>query len=61
MQIIILKDMSLPSAPYSTTMGIALVVVQHLRYSKINNLRIHIRIQEDVAWFQIQMDNALLM
>ena len=48
-------------ASYSIATGIDLVVTQHFRYPKINNLRIHIRIQEDVAWFQIQMDNALLM
>ena len=37
------------------------LIIQHHRELKINNLRIHIRIQEDVAWFQIFMDNTLFM
>ena len=41
-----------------TVMG-DLIVIQHFRYSKINNPRIHIRIQEDIAWFHIHMGNAL--
>ena len=37
------------------------LIIQHHRELKINNLRIHITIQEDVAWFQISMDNVLFM
>lgn len=45
----------------ATTVTGDLPVVQHFRYSEINNLWIHIRIQEDIAWFHIHMDNAVFM
>ena len=49
----------LHSAYYAIIGG--LIIIQHHRYLKINNFRIHIRIQEDVVWFQIHMDNVLFM
>ena len=39
--------------------AICLLINKHLRYPKICNLSIHVSVQEDVAWFQIHMNNML--
>lgn len=38
-----------------------LISTQYFGYFKISNLRIHMDIHDNVGWFQIQMDNVLLM
>lgn len=35
--------------------------LQQSSYSKISQLWIHIRIQENIGWFNIHMDNVFLM
>jgi hypothetical protein len=50
----------LHSASYAVIAS-ACLVVQLSSSSKASYLRVHVRVQEDVAWFQIQMENVLFM
>lgn len=50
----------LHSASYAVIASDCLVV-QLSSSSKASYLRVHVRVQEDVAWFQIQMENVLFM
>ena len=40
--------------------GFFIIKAQLFSYVKITDPRIHIRIEEDVIWFQIQMDVLLM-